>query len=170
MPDWFDETDAEDLVIRFAVDCWVARDRAVGQPLGQTIETLIFLIVASLLPPRLFDCQPHQRRGPSMAREQREHDGRVSVGVELRPVHRYHDALASAHQIGYPLGEQRPHLNALVRQQPVDLFDRMLGEQTTCVSQALADQMHRQRSATDDAQRGVRQRVHPFRVHIDGEQ
>ena len=33
MPDWFDETDAEDLIIRFAIDSVVTRERTAFQDL-----------------------------------------------------------------------------------------------------------------------------------------
>ena len=94
----------------------------------------------------------------------------MPVVLELRPVHGHHDVRARRYHIGNPLGEQRPYLYPLVRQQTVDLLDRMLGQQTARICQALADQVYCQRSTRNDPQGRIRQRVHALGVHIFGEQ
>ncbi len=63
-----------------------------------------------------------------MAGHPRAHHRRLSVSIKIRPAHRHDDLASASHLIGHPRGEQGPHLNAGIRQQAVDLPDRVLRE------------------------------------------
>jgi len=58
---------------------------------------------------------------------------------------------ARADQMRHPAGEAVPDIDALVAEQPVDLFDRVLGHAATCLRQCLPDHRHRQRRPGHDA-------------------
>ena len=117
---------------------------AGGQHLGKTPQDLILVAVAPIFQRRLVNRQPHQRRRPAMPGDQRQHDRRLVVGIEIGPIHRDRDAGPLRKYIKYPLGEQRAHHDPLVRQHAVDLLDRMLGQKPAGHCQTLADQGHRE--------------------------
>ncbi len=87
----------------------------LGYDLGKSIEHLVLVVVALVLQRALVHGEPHQRRRTPMARQQRQHDRRLPVAVKLRPVHRHHDALACADDVGDPVRERLPNIHPLVR-------------------------------------------------------
>lgn len=66
-------------------------------------------------------------------------------------------------------GEHVPYDDALIAQQPGDLFDRVLAQKAARLGQGLADDRHRQRRARHDTGRAIRQRHHALGVKIFGE-
>ena len=141
-----------------------------GQDFGQAHQDLILVAVATVFQRRLVHGQPNQRRGPSVAGQQRQHDRRLTVGVELGPVHRHRDAVAFADHVRHPMPQQGIDVDALVGQQPVHLLDRVLGQPPACQRQTLADQADRQRRGLDRPERGSGQRLHPFGVQVVAKQ
>ena len=141
-----------------------------GQDLGQAHQDLILVAVATVFQRRLVHGQPNQRRGPSVAGQQRQHDRRLTVGVEFGPVHRHRDAVALADHVVLPMPQQGIDVDALVGQQPVHLLDRMLGQPPARQRQTLADQADRQRRGLDRPERGPGQGLHPFGVQVVAKQ
>ena len=94
---------------------------------------------------------------------------RLIVRVEIGPVHGDDDRLALANDLGHPGREHVPHDDALIAQQPVDLLDGVLAEQTARLGQGMADDRNRQRSARHDAERAVGQGLHALGVEVFGE-
>src|SRR6516165_2885312 len=47
----------------------------------------IFICIAMVLQRCLINRKPHQWRGPTMFADQRQHNRRMIIGVEVRPVH-----------------------------------------------------------------------------------
>ena len=141
-----------------------------GQDFGQAHQDLILVAVATVFQRRLVHGQPNQRRGPSVAGQQRQHDRRLTVGVEFGPVHRHRDAVALADHVRHPMPQQGIDVDALVGQQPVHLLDRVLGQPPACQRQTLADQADRQRRGLDRPERGSGQRLHPFGVQVVAKQ
>ena len=88
------------------------------------------------------------------------------VGVEIGPVHSHHDLAPYAHDLANPRTKQVPGDHARVAQQPVDLFDRRLGEQPTRLRERLTDQGHRKRRPGHDPERSIGQREDAFRVQV----
>ena len=85
-----------------------------GQDFGQAHQDLILVAVATVFQRRLVHGQPNQRRGPSVAGQQRQHDRRLTVGVEFGPVHRHRDAVAFADNVRHPMPQQGIDVDALV--------------------------------------------------------
>ena len=141
-----------------------------GQCLGQAHQDLILVAVATVLQRGRLDRQPDQRRRPAMAGEQRQHDRRLAVGVELGPVHGHRDAGPLADDIGYPVDQQSIDIDPLVGQHAVDLLDGILGQQSTGQRQTLADQGHRERGGRDRPERSPRQRENTLGMQVFGEQ
>ncbi len=65
-----------------------------------------------------------------MAGDQRQHDRRLIVVIKVGPVHSHFDTLAVTDRIRHPPHEQLLDLDALIGQQPIHLFDRVLFELT----------------------------------------
>ena len=101
-----------------------------------------------------------------MAAQQRRHDRRLAVGVEVGPVHRHRDVRSDSHDVGHPADQQRVDIDGWIGQQPVHLFDRMLGQAPAGQRQALADHGDRKRSGLDHPKRGPRQREHAFGMQV----
>jgi hypothetical protein len=59
-----------------------------------------------------------------------------------------------------------PDINAAVAEQAIDLLDRVLGHQTACLRQGLANHRDGQRRTGHDPQRGRGQRVHALGVQV----
>ena len=72
-----------------------------------------------------------------MAGHQLERQGGLAVGVVVGPVHRHHDVGARPDHLRDPCGEDVPRLDPGIAQQPVDLFDRMLGEKAARLGEDL---------------------------------
>jgi hypothetical protein len=64
-----------------------------------------------------------------MAGDQAQHQRRPVVVVEIGPVHRHQDILASGDLVRHPADETVPHVNAVVAEQPIHLLDRVFGHQ-----------------------------------------
>jgi hypothetical protein len=79
------------------------------------------------------------------------------VGVEVGPVHRHDDLAPRAHHLANPRTEQVPRNHARVAQQPVDLFDRRLGEQSPRLRERLPDQGNGKRRPGHDPERSIGQ-------------
>ena len=92
-----------------------------------------------------------------MAGQQRQHDGGLTVGVELGPVHGHVDAAAGSHHVWDPVAQRGIEIDPLVGQQAVHLFDGMLGHQAARQGEALSDCIDGQGGGPDDAERGVGQ-------------
>ena len=75
-------------------------------------------------------------------------------------------ALASTDREGNPAPLHHIEVNAGVRQHPIDLLDRMLGQPPARQSQAPADHADRQGGRLDHAKRRSRKRQHPFGVQV----
>ena len=104
-----------------------------------------------------------------MGGDEVERERRLVVGVEIGPVHRDEGLGTLADDLGHPRREQLPHDQALVAQEPVDLFDRMLGEQPASLSQRLANDRYRQRSTHHHTQGSIRERADTLCMEIIGE-
>ena len=66
----------------------------------------------------------------------------------------------------HPAREALPDVDAVVAEHPIDLLDRVLGHQTACLRQRLADHRDGERRAGHDAQRGRGQRVDALGVEV----
>jgi hypothetical protein len=77
----------------------------------------------------------------------------------MRAVHGNQEFPTFANLMRHPAGETVPHVDALVAQQPIHLFDRALGLQPPRLRKRLTDQGHRQRPGGHRAQRGSGQRI-----------
>jgi hypothetical protein len=101
-----------------------------------------------------------QRSGVALpvAGDEMQRERGLIVGVEIGPVHRQHDLAPRAHDRANPRTEQVPGDHARVAQQPVDLFDRRLGEQATRVRERVTDQRNGKRRPGHDTERSVGQR------------
>jgi len=63
-----------------------------------------------------------------MAADQRQHDRRLVIGVKVSPVHGDNDIRALPDHMRHPSLQQVVNVNPRVRQQPIHLFDGMLGQ------------------------------------------
>lgn len=95
-----------------------------------------------------------------MRGDQRQHDRRVAIGVEVRPIQRDDNRGLRRGDVRHPVGEQRPDVEGGIAQEPVNLFDRMLGLQPARRRQANPDRMNGERDSMHHAHDGVRDRVH----------
>ena len=87
---------------------------------------------AVVLERALVDRQPHQGGGTTMVSDQRHHDGRLFVGVEVGPVQCHYDGFACADDVGHPANEYIVDVDHRVGEQAIHLFRSMLGVQATC--------------------------------------
>ena len=110
--------------------------------------------------------QPQQRSGASMRGHQVERERRLSVAIEIGPVHGDDDLASCSNHAGHPVREAVPDVDARVAEQPVDLLDRVLGDQTTRLRQRLPDRGHRQRHARHHTQRRPGQCLDPLGVQV----
>src|SRR5277367_2551931 len=111
----------------------VGQDRhghALRQQRLQAGQAQVFEIVALVLQFVLVDGQPKERRGPAVACDEMQRERGLIVGVEIGPIHRNDDLAALAHDLANPRTEQVPGDHARVAQQPVNLLDRRLREQS----------------------------------------
>ena len=92
-----------------------------------------------------------------MAGDQVQGERGLVVVVEIGPVHRHQDVPALADLMRHPAGETVPHVDAVVAQHPVDLLDRVLGDQTSGLRERLSDHRDRERRGLHDAERGAGQ-------------
>lgn len=136
------------------------------QRLGQAAQAGVRVVVAPGRDLVFPDGKPDQRRGPAVAGDQAQHQRRLPVMVEVRPVHRHQDVALRADLPRHPAGKAVPHVDAGVAQQPVHLLDRMLGDQAAGLRQSLADHCHRQRCARHHPERGTCQRIDPFGMQV----
>jgi hypothetical protein len=127
------------------------------QGIGQTDQHLILILIAAILEGGGIHRQPHQRGGAAVAGQQRQHDGGLTVGVELGPVHGHFDAAAGSYHVGDPVAQRGIEIDPLIGQKPVHLFDGMLGHQAARQGEALSDCIDRQGSGLNDAEGGVGQ-------------
>jgi hypothetical protein len=84
--------------------------------------------------------------------DQMQGQRRLVVVVEVGPVHRHQDRPPIADLVRHPAGEAVPYIDAVVAQHPVDLLDRVFGDQAPGLRQGLADHRHRQRCRVHDAE------------------
>ena len=97
-----------------------------------------------------------------MARNPRQGDRRLAVGIEGRPIQRDHDLRGPGQHVRDPVRKQRPHDEAGIAQEPDHRFDGVLGVQPARLDQAGADRMNRERDGVDDADHGIRHRLDPL--------
>src|SRR3978361_460852 len=90
----------------------------------------------------------------------------VVVIVEIGPVHRHQDILTASDLMWHPAGETVPYVDAVIAEQPIHLFDRMLGHQTTSLGQPMADQRNRQRRRRYHAKRRTSKRIDTLGVQV----
>ena len=83
--------------IRYDQDFNIRRQR-----LGKLHQHTILIGVAMVLQRRLVDGKPHQGRRPAMAADQRQHDRRLVIGIEVGPVHDDNDIRARPDRMGDP--------------------------------------------------------------------
>ncbi len=88
--------------------------------------------------------------------------GAGSVG----PIHRHDDGGAGADDVGHPQGQDVIDLDAIVGQQPVNLFGRVLGCQAARRGQSMADGGDCERGAVQNADCGIAQAVDAFDMQI----
>jgi hypothetical protein len=69
---------------------------------------------------------------------------RLIVRVEIRPVHGNDNPLARANNFRHPRGKHVPDDDPLIAQQPIDLLNGVLAQQTARLGQGLADHRHRE--------------------------
>jgi len=141
-----------------------------GQHLGQALQHLILVRIPTVLQRGLADRQPDQRRRAAVAGQQRQHDRRLVIGVELGPIQGDHDAVPAAHHIGHPVNQQCINIDPTVGQHSVHLLDRMLGQPSARQCQPLADHADRQRCRLDHPQRRPGQRLHALGVQVIAKQ
>ena len=76
---------------------------------------------------RLVDRKPDQGRRPTMAADQRQHDRRLVIGIEVGPVHGDNDLRARPDRMGDPSFREFVDVNSRVREQPIHLLDGVFG-------------------------------------------
>lgn len=54
----------------------------------------------------------------------------TGVVVKIGPVHRHQDVVALADLVRHPAGEAVPHGDAVITEHPIDLLNRVLGDQS----------------------------------------
>ena len=101
-----------------------------------------------------------------MIGDQRQHDGRLVVSIEIGPVHRHDDGGARADDVGHPQGQDLIDFDAVVGQQAVHLLDRVLGRPAARRGEAMSDSRNRERGAVQDADRGIAQAVDAFGMQV----
>jgi hypothetical protein len=85
---------------------------------------------------------------------------------EIGPIHRHRDFGPWPDDLADPRSEQVPGDNSRVAQQPVDLLDRRLGDQSARRRQRLTDQGHRQRRPRHNAEHAIGQRKDALRMQV----
>ena len=88
------------------------------------------------------------------------------VGIEIGPVHRHDDIAPRSHDLGNPQPEQVPRKHACVAEQPIDLFDRRLGDQSTRRRQSLPDQGNSERCPRHHSECPIAQRKNAFGMQV----
>jgi hypothetical protein len=147
----------------------IGQDRhrdALRQNLGQPRQTQVLVVVAAVLQFVLRHGQPQQRRSPAMACDEVQGERRLIVGVEICPVHRHDNLLARANDFPDPEREHLPDDDAAIAQQPIDLFDGVLVEETARLRQRMADDRDRQGSAGHRAERAAGQRLDTLGMQV----
>ncbi len=76
---------------------------------------------------RLVDRKPHQGRRPTMAADQRQHDRRLAIGIEVGPVHGDNNIRARPDHMGDPSFREFVDVNSRVREQAIHLLDGVFG-------------------------------------------
>ena len=114
----------------------------------------------------LIDRQPHQGCGTPMIGDQRQHDGRLVIGIEVGPVQRHHDGASRADDIGHPAGEDIVDVDLRVGEQTIHLLGRMLGVQGAGGSEPLANGADREGGAAQHAKGGVAERGDALGVQV----
>jgi hypothetical protein len=113
---------------------------------------------------------PEQRRRAAVRGHEVQHQRRLAVGIEGRPVERKQRLAPRAEHEGDPLRKERPRLDGFVAQQPIDLLDGVLGVEVELPRQRHSDRMHAQRCRSQLPNGRVGQRQHPLGVQVPLEQ
>jgi transposase len=92
-----------------------------------------------------------------LVRDEVQGERGLVVMVEIGPVHRHKNVPRRADLMRHPARETVPRVDAGVAQHPVDLFDRVLGDQALRLRERLSDQRHRERRGLHDAECGAGQ-------------
>ena len=92
-----------------------------------------------------------------MPGQQGQHDGGLTIGIEVGPVHRHFDVSARSHHVRDPVAKRRIDVDPLIGQQSVHLFDGVFGDQPTSQGETLSDRIDRQGRGADDAEGGIGQ-------------
>jgi hypothetical protein len=85
-----------------------------------------------------------------MRRDEVEGDGGLVVGLEVSPVQRHDDLVARGHDERNPVREPLPDVDASIREQPVDLLDRVLHVEPARRSERATYRMNAQRGAVTE--------------------
>ena len=145
----------------------VGQDRdgdALGEQFLQTGQAGVLEVIALVLQFVLVDGEPDERRSPSVVGGQMQGKGGLVVGVKVGPIHRHDDLASFAHDLAHPCGEQVPGDDACIAEQPVDLFDPRLRQNSPRLRQRLTDQRDRQRRRRHDPERPIGQRENTLGV------
>jgi hypothetical protein len=65
-----------------------------------------------------------------MARDPMQCNGRVPIGIKLRPVQGHDNLRPAPNDVGHPVGKSGPNVDALMAQQPVDWLDSVFRDST----------------------------------------
>jgi hypothetical protein len=139
---------------------------ALGEDLAKALEQPILVLIPPALQLGLHHGLPEERRGPTMARDHRQHDGGLVVLVEIGPVERSRDLEPVADDERDPAREQVPGGNAVVAEQPVDLLHRVLGPETLRHRERLADGVDPEGGTLQHPHGGSGERGHALRVEV----
>jgi hypothetical protein len=85
---------------------------------------------------------------------------------EISPVHRHDDLASRPRRLAKPGAEQVPGDHARVAQQPVDLLDRGLGQQSPRRGERPPDHRNRERAPGHDPERSVGQGKHALGAQV----
>ena len=107
-----------------------------------------------------------QRRGSSVARDEMQRERGLIVGIEIRPVHRHDDVAPRSNDFGTHDPNNSQGATPALLQQPVDLLDRRLRDQSARRRQRLSDQANRESRPRHHSNVAIRQRQNAFGVQV----
>ena len=109
---------------------------------------------------------PHQWRGPSVRADQVQRQGRLVIGVEVRPVQRHQRFFSLGEHVRHPGVKQIPHLDPGVAQQPVHLLDGVLLPQPAGFGEPDPDRVHAEAPLGQRSDRRAGQRLDALCVQV----
>ena len=143
------------------------RDLHVGRETGmQPLDQPVLVIVTLPFEGRFAHRHPDQRRCPPVTRDEVPRERRVIIGIELSPVERYDDLLATANDKLRPRMEQQPDVDAGVANHPIGLLHPMLLVVVGRMRVAATDRMDGEHGSIQCADDAVRERQHTACVKV----